>query len=190
MSLLLVLGSLAGSLLAIAFMAEEQPAASSLKPATFLHLGSTFSAQQPASSLEPASALKPANLLHPDSSTLELANPLHPSTNESSSFMQPAASAPEPASPLHCTVEHLPSSLEPAQKYVLRYTGNHSKKWDGKEIILDRDYLQSLVEEESELVPGGNVKLPWTKRGGGKEVWNAVIVSEQQGQYVLCCLLV
>ena len=169
--------SLATSLLAIVFMAEEQPATSSLNPAT----SSAFSAQLPASTREPAYPL------HPAGSTLEQANPF--STQQLTSILQPAASAPEPAStlqpvsplqqPTH-TVEPAASHLEPVsvlkpQKYVLRYTGNKSKKWDGKEIILHHDYLQSLVEE-SELVPGQNVKLPWSKRGGGTEVWNAVIV--------------
>jgi len=47
-----------------------------------------------------------------------------------------------------------------ARQYCVRYEGNSSKWWDGREILLDGEWLESLYEP-SELVPGKELSLPW-----------------------------
>lgn len=64
------------------------------------------------------------------------------------------------------------SAEDGIQKYVLRYEGNQSAKWDGKEIVLPLSSVLPLVATQEELVPGKKVQLPWTKNTS----WNAVIV--------------
>jgi hypothetical protein len=59
-------------------------------------------------------------------------------------------------------------------KYTVRYEGNNSKRWDGREILLDGEWLESLYPKE-DLTPGKIVNLPWQTKGGVK-VWTAVLV--------------
>ena len=51
------------------------------------------------------------------------------------------------------------------EKYCVRYQNNSSKRWDGKMIWLDAEWLEELYNP-SELVPGLEVKLPWATKGG------------------------
>ncbi len=77
------------------------------------------------------------------------------------------------------------------KNYTLRYEGNNSKRWDGKTIVLDGAYLESVVEGD-ELVPGKVIQLPWNKKGGGTEYWKAVIEdTSMPGKcYVYICFAV
>ena len=75
--------------------------------------------------------------------------------------------------------EEVAKKKQHAKKYVVRYEGNNSSKWDGKEIVLESEFLESLVEDPAELVPGKIVRLPWEKKGGGTQDWFAVIVDEK-----------
>ena len=43
----------------------------------------------------------------------------------------------------------------------VRYQNNNSKRWDGREIWIDSEYMESLYTDPSMLVPGFEVLLPW-----------------------------
>ena len=63
----------------------------------------------------------------------------------------------------------------PNNKYCIRYEGNSSKRWDGKEILLDAEWMEGLYSE-SELVAGKKLSLPWQGKGGRVTYWRAVLV--------------
>ena len=65
----------------------------------------------------------------------------------------------------------------PSNKYRIRYEVNSSKRWDGREILLDVDWLESLYEP-GELIAGKQVSLPWQGKGNVK-YWNAVILQQE-----------
>ena len=67
------------------------------------------------------------------------------------------------------------SKESPPTTITLRYQGNNSKKWDGKLILQDKSYLESLGYVN--LVPGTVVELPWKKKRGGTEFWSAIVES-------------
>ena len=54
------------------------------------------------------------------------------------------------------------SSFNP-KRYVVRFEGNNSKKWDGKEVWLDVEVLGELYSE-NELVDGCKITIPWKSR--------------------------
>ena len=60
------------------------------------------------------------------------------------------------------------------EKYCVRYKGNTSKRWDGREILLDAEWLESLYDP-LELIVGKKVRLPWRAKGGIQH-WNAVVI--------------
>lgn len=68
------------------------------------------------------------------------------------------------------------SSALSTRKYCIRYENNNSKRWDGKRILLDGEWLESLYPGE-DLMPGKVVRLPWKKKGG-VSYWNAVVGDE------------
>lgn len=74
--------------------------------------------------------------------------------------------------------------LPPSKRnYYVRYQGNSSKRWDGKQIVVDGETLESLYPVE-ELVPGKDVVIPWPKKGGEIENWKGVLVDpSQSGRY-------
>ena len=59
-------------------------------------------------------------------------------------------------------------------KYCVRYEGNNSKRWDGREIWVDTDYFEEFFEP-SVLVPGYEVVMPWQLKNS-IAYWKAVIV--------------
>ena len=59
-------------------------------------------------------------------------------------------------------------------KYCVQYVNNSSKKWDGKKILLDGKWLESIYPP-SELTIGKKLCLPWQVKGG-VQYWNAVLV--------------
>ena len=69
----------------------------------------------------------------------------------------------------------LSALLTDKQKYCIRYEGNGSKRWDGKEILVDKDWLESLYDPVS-LVDGKAVVLPWSGKKGAYRDWKAVVV--------------
>lgn len=70
-----------------------------------------------------------------------------------------------------------PADLPPLtkEKYYVQYYGNSSKRWDGKVIVVDGSWLEGLYAP-SELVPGKELSLPYTKKGGVVQNWKAVVV--------------
>ena len=59
-------------------------------------------------------------------------------------------------------------------KYCVRYLNNNSKRWDGREIWIDLEFMEALYNP-SMLIPGFEVSLPW--KGKTKTTyWNAVII--------------
>ena len=64
------------------------------------------------------------------------------------------------------------SSFNP-KRYVVRFEGNNSRKWDGKEVWLDAEVLDELYSE-NELVHGCKITVPWKS----KKIthWNAVFI--------------
>ena len=76
--------------------------------------------------------------------------------------------------------KHLTRSRAVAQtqckEYIGRFKGNNSKLWDGKDIVLDADWVEEKYSKE-ELFPGRIVKLPWEGKDGQSVHWRMMIVS-------------
>ena len=70
----------------------------------------------------------------------------------------------------------LPSSNP--KEYIVKFEGNNSKKWDGREINLDGEWLESLYDPK-ELTSGKQLRLPWPEKGEEK-YWNAVLMEPKQ----------
>ena len=72
------------------------------------------------------------------------------------------------------------------QSYCVRYEGNNSKRWDGKEIWIEATVLEELYEPY-QLTSGSHVSIPWKGKGGRISYWNAIIVNphatEQRGRH-------
>lgn len=62
-----------------------------------------------------------------------------------------------------------------SQRYIVRFEGNNSKCWDGKEVWLDAEVLNELYES-SELFDGANIIVPWKGKGGKISHWNAIFI--------------
>ena len=60
-------------------------------------------------------------------------------------------------------------------KYLVQYENNGSKRWDGRVLYIDGEWLESLYQP-SELGIGSKVKLPWSGKGGKITYWNGAIV--------------
>ena len=64
------------------------------------------------------------------------------------------------------------------KQYCLMFQGNNSQKWDGKEIIVETDWLESLYKPE-DLQEDKTVSLPYPMKGGETQLWLAVITSTE-----------
>ena len=64
--------------------------------------------------------------------------------------------------------------------YVVKFKGNGSQQWDGKEITVDTEWLEELYDKH-ELFPGRVVELPWEKNGRAIG-WKGVIVGMPAGR--------
>ena len=76
-------------------------------------------------------------------------------------------------------------SFKQRQQYIVRFDGNNSKRWDGKEVWLDTEVLDELYES-SELFHGADVIVPWKVKGGKISHWKGVFVDPEvsrQGKY-------
>ena len=62
-----------------------------------------------------------------------------------------------------------------SRKYTVRYQNNNSKRWDGKEIVLDGEWLETMYSPH-DLQPGKVLSLPWSGKNGREETWSAVVV--------------
>lgn len=59
--------------------------------------------------------------------------------------------------------------------YCVKYENNNSKRWDGKTVMIDGEWLHSVCNT-SNVHCGDKVKLPWTAKKGKIQYWNAVVV--------------
>ena len=93
---------------------------------------------------------------------------------------QLASPPPAPSQQLPEPVEQLTSSspvVPSRQLYYIQYENNNSKRWDGKVIQLEGEWLESLYQRE-ELLPGKKVVLPWQGKSGSPiQHWNGVVVA-------------
>ena len=58
----------------------------------------------------------------------------------------------------------------------IRFEGNQSKRWDGKEALIEYDWLKEQVGA-TQLSPGNKVNIPWPTRGGEVQYWKGVVVN-------------
>ncbi len=63
--------------------------------------------------------------------------------------------------------------------YSVKFVNNSSKRWDGKVIEVEADWLHRLYAEEA-VVPGEELVLPWPGKKGVVKSWNGVIVEKEQ----------
>lgn len=84
-----------------------------------------------------------------------------------------------------CTSGKPAAAQDKEKKYTVKYEGNSSKRWDGREIVLDGNWLETLYQP-SELVPGKIFSLPWMTKGGTQH-WSAVVV-EENGKFMELCI--
>ena len=62
--------------------------------------------------------------------------------------------------------------------HCVRYEGNNSKRWDGKEIWLEVIVLDELYES-TQLTHGSQVTILWKGKGSRISYWKAVIVNPE-----------
>ena len=67
------------------------------------------------------------------------------------------------------------------RRYAVRFEGNQSKRWDGKEVWLEAEVLDELYDA-SELVDGANVVVPFRGKGGKITHWKAIFVEHNKKQ--------
>ena len=90
--------------------------------------------------------------------------------------LSPQENTVPPTKRLKTTLRSTVSTVEETgHGYCVRFEGNNSKRWDGKQIMLEREWLESLYSQE-DLCPGKVVELPWEQKGAGCVKWRAVIV--------------
>ena len=63
------------------------------------------------------------------------------------------------------------------KRYFVKFEGNQSKRWDGKQVELDGGWLESLYSQE-ELAPGKQLTLPWPGKGKNVTNWNVVVLEK------------
>ena len=66
-------------------------------------------------------------------------------------------------------------SKKESHDYVLRFKGNDSRKWDGKNVTFDGEWLEETYDK-AELCPGRVLDIPYNGRG-----WRMVVVSVPNG---------
>ena len=71
------------------------------------------------------------------------------------------------------TTEERP--LKSNSKYCIRYEGNGSKRWDGREILIDEIWMEDIYDPSELTVAGKELRLPW-KSKKSVTYWNAVLV--------------
>ena len=61
-----------------------------------------------------------------------------------------------------------------SEKYTVEFSNNNSKRWDGKRIAVDSEWMAELYSNPAELCPGRMVELPFE---GEDKSWKVVIIS-------------
>jgi len=70
------------------------------------------------------------------------------------------------------------ASSSAPKRYVVRFEGNNSHKWDGKEVWVDPEVLDKLYDS-SELFHGAQIQYPWRGKGGKITYWNGVFADPE-----------
>ena len=60
-------------------------------------------------------------------------------------------------------------------QYCVQFEDNNCKKWDGKKVWLDGEWLEELYQPP-QLSPGSKISLPWPGRGGHIKQWKATVI--------------
>jgi len=66
------------------------------------------------------------------------------------------------------------------KRYIVRFEGNNSRKWDGKEVYIDREVLNELYDS-TELVHGAKVLYLWKGKAEKITHWNSIFVDPAAG---------
>jgi hypothetical protein len=62
------------------------------------------------------------------------------------------------------------------EKYYFEFCDNNSKRWDGRQLVGEEEWLEGLYEPD-ELVVGKRIELPFPVKGSSSvKYWSAVIV--------------
>lgn len=81
------------------------------------------------------------------------------------------------------------ASSDKPKRYIVRFEGNNSKRWDGKEIWIEAEVLDELYSE-AELVHGAEITMPWRSKGKITH-WKAIFVDPDvktpAGSYMHAC---
>ena len=54
---------------------------------------------------------------------------------------------------------------EATRNICIRFEGNQSKRWDGKEVLVDYEWVKEKVDA-TQLLPRSTVNIPWPIKGG------------------------
>ena len=100
---------------------------------------------------------------------------------QSAASAMAGSSSSAPAKRLKFALRSTSSVEETERRYCVRFEGNRSKKWDGRQIMLESEWLESLYSRD-DLCPGKIVELPWEEKGAGCVKWKAVIVDLAAGE--------
>ena len=87
-------------------------------------------------------------------------------------------SPPTDETSVDCSTSNQAASTNPRgskKTYLVRFQGNNSKKWDGHDVELDGEWLESLYDVSELKNPGKQLSLPWPGKGKQIRQWNAVI---------------
>ena len=68
---------------------------------------------------------------------------------------------------------NLPKATQ--NEYCVQFEDNNCKKWDGKKVWLDGEWLEELYQPP-QLSPGSKICLPWPGKGGHIKQWNATVI--------------
>ena len=68
------------------------------------------------------------------------------------------------------------SKVESPASYCIRFEGNSSSQWDGKEIFVEKEWLESLYPRTS-ITKGKEVILPYPGRQGKVKEWKGIVVN-------------
>ena len=69
------------------------------------------------------------------------------------------------------------ASLDKPKHYIVRFEGNNSKRWDGKESWIEAEILDELYSE-AELVHDAEIMVPWRSKGKITH-WKGVFIDQK-----------
>ena len=121
--------------------------------------------EQPADSTEPAVTAQQADITKPITT-------IKPAGTSVTSIYTGNDSSPGPSSS-----PPLAADIDAPTKYCVEFVENNSKKWDGKRVWLEGEWLSDLFAKD-ELVPGKRLSLPFPSSRGSSETkdWNAILI--------------